>query len=213
MTSVDKPARAKWWMLASLVILLTVHGSTPVFSNEETGFPGSRPQPQFTEAGVEACLNCHQGEPIDQMSESAHGNLDNPHSPYATNGCESCHGPGSFHVSRARGGIGFPPLTSFRPRAESKVVQDQACTDCHENRMGRLSGIEWHGSVHQNIGMTCLSCHQLHVSSDPMRDRQQQNARCSQCHGRALEEHDRFEHAGIQFDELSCATCHDVHEY
>ena len=67
---------------------------------------------QFTEGGTELCLSCHGGESMTIMADTAHGNVDNPHTPYAQKGCESCHGPGSVHVSRAGGGIGFPLLLS-----------------------------------------------------------------------------------------------------
>ena len=213
MTSIDKPGRLKWWLLLVFALLVSLEGSTPVFSSGTAGFPGNPPKPQYTEQGVEGCLACHQGDKIVLMAETAHGNLEHPHTPYSTRGCESCHGPGSFHGSRARGGVGFPALITFHPRKESKAVQTQACTDCHGKSANNPRGIEWHGSRHQAIGMTCMSCHRLHVAEAPMKDLTQQNERCSQCHGRALEQHDRFEDAGIEFRELTCATCHDVHEY
>ena len=213
MHKANKTRGVKLWLLSILVLLSAAGSALIAQDGESNGFPGNRPQPQFTERGAEGCLLCHQGDKIVLMAETAHGNRDNPHTPYSQQACESCHGPGSFHVSRARGGVGFPPLTSFRPRMESKALQDQSCTQCHEKRMGSLPGIAWYGSHHQDIGLTCLSCHELHVAADPMADMGKQNHRCSQCHRRALEEHDRFENAGIRFDDLSCATCHDVHEF
>jgi len=48
-------------------------------------------------------------------------------------------------------------------------------------------------------------------SSDPISDRESQLATCSRCHRRHLEEHPRFEDKSIDFDALSCSTCHDVH--
>ena len=61
---------------------------------------------QFSAGGTEQCLTCHAGDNMTIMAETPHGNTDNPHSPYSKQGCESCHGPGSVHISRAGGGAG-----------------------------------------------------------------------------------------------------------
>jgi len=72
-----------------------------------------QPEAQFTAEGAERCLNCHAGERMTIMAETAHGNSQDPHTPFAKQGCESCHGPGSLHVSRARGGRGFPAMITL----------------------------------------------------------------------------------------------------
>ena len=71
------------------------------------------PDAQFTSEGSERCLTCHAGESMTAVLDTPHGDATNPHTPFANYGCESCHGPGSWHISRARGGAGFPPLLGF----------------------------------------------------------------------------------------------------
>ena len=166
---------------------------------------------QFTAEGTERCLNCHGGERMVLMAESSHGNLDNPHTPFAKQGCESCHGPGSLHVSRARGGAGFPPLAAFEDD-ESLRQQTQVCIDCHANGMGELEGMQWVGSLHDTDDVTCVSCHEAHVVGDALTDQKLQRDSCSTCHDEQIASHNLFENRGIVFDRLACYDCHDVHQ-
>jgi len=166
---------------------------------------------QFTAEGSERCLSCHGGERMSSVAETPHGMPENPHSPFAKQGCESCHGPGSLHVSRAAGGAGFPALTKF---GDDGVVAEQtaACISCHEEDMGDLEGMAWQGSLHDADDMTCVSCHTVHTTDNPLDEPQQQLATCSGCHQQQIAAHSRFEDKGIVFDKLRCYDCHDVHQ-
>jgi DmsE family decaheme c-type cytochrome len=166
---------------------------------------------QFTPAGAESCLRCHGGENMTVMAETAHGNPDDPHAPYAQQGCESCHGPGSLHVSRARGGAGFPALLRFGEK-NTRQEQKAACLACHAKDMGTAEGMEWAGSLHDTPRMTCTSCHTLHSTDNPLATREQQIESCSTCHEEEITNHRRFESKGIMFDQLTCYDCHDVHQ-
>ena len=181
------------------------------------------PEPQYTSEGTERCLACHGGEAMSVMAETPHGNLDNPLSPFSMEGCEACHGPGSIHISRARGGAGFPPLLGFHVREATadpeNVDQDalmamtSACTRCHSENMGDLEGIDWFGSVHAENNVTCVNCHsRLHSLEKPMADRKDQLETCNACHRDAIASHRTFEDRGIVFDRLTCYDCHDVHQ-
>ena len=170
------------------------------------------PEARYTGKGVEACINCHAGDTILVMAETAHGNRDDPHAPYSKDGCESCHGPGSLHISRARGGAGFPPLLSFGRRGDPVTKQLAACLGCHAEPMAERQGMAWAGSIHDTGRMTCSSCHRMHTTDDPMTDSAQQSTNCTMCHEEQITNHNRFEGKGIVFDTLSCATCHDVHQ-
>jgi len=171
------------------------------------------PQAQYTAGGTEACQRCHAGESMRVMGETPHGNADNPHTPYAQQGCESCHGPGSLHVSRARGGAGFPALLAFDRKKNSREEMNAPCTNCHEKDLGDTAAMEWTGSVHAESGITCVSCHSaMHSLENPLAGRDGQLKNCARCHGPAIDAHPRFEDKGIVFDRLSCTDCHDVHQ-
>ena len=83
----------------------------------------------FTRGGSEACLHCHSGEKMRAVQRSAHGNLVNKATPLASRGCEACHGPGSIHVSRAHGGVGFPKMINFGrgQKYSPRDTQIEAC--------------------------------------------------------------------------------------
>jgi DmsE family decaheme c-type cytochrome len=184
---------------------------TPAWVEAQTSRNVAGPDAQFTPEGTDRCLFCHGGESMTLMAETAHGNPANPDAPYAQKGCESCHGPGSLHVSRARGGRGFPALIRFG--SDRQVTeQTEACIDCHAKDMGELEGMEWAGSAHDVDKMTCVSCHQMHIVGSPLEDQTRQRESCAHCHEKQIANHRRFESAGIVFDKLSCYDCHDVHQ-
>jgi DmsE family decaheme c-type cytochrome len=169
--------------------------------------------PSFTSEGTEACLRCHSGEKMRAIALNSHGKVENSHSPAAANGCESCHGPGSIHVSRAHGGRGFPPLTTFGrgSKVSPREEQLQPCLSCHADETTGTQKITFIGSVHDKRTINCSTCHTLHVESDPVSDKDLQAAICYRCHRKQKEEHPRFEGKSINFEALSCSTCHDVH--
>lgn len=165
----------------------------------------------YTADGTEGCLACHGGDSMTVVGESPHGNTENPHSPYSMQGCESCHGPGSVHVSRAGGGAGYPKLLSFKTE-DNIPEQNAACLDCHAQTLGELEGMAWTGSLHDAGGLNCGACHDSHTVENPMADAALQQENCAGCHAEQIDAHPRFESAGINFDQLSCYTCHDVHQ-
>lgn len=166
---------------------------------------------QYTAEGSQRCLSCHGGPRMLAVAETAHGNLNNPFTPYSKQGCESCHGPGSLHVSRARGGIGFPAMLAFR-KDEPASRKNAACLSCHANEMGTLEGMAWADSIHDAAGLSCTSCHQGHTPGNPLAERGPQVELCATCHSAQITNHRRFENVGIVFDELKCFNCHDVHQ-
>ena len=203
------PAKCVRVMSAILVFALAGIISGPTAA--QNAGKSSAPESQYTAGGAERCLRCHAGERMMLMAETAHGHPDNPHTPFAGHGCEACHGPGSLHVSRARGGIGFPALIVFDDR-DSVARQTGACMSCHGDDMGDLEGLEWTGSVHDTDDVTCINCHEVHRIDNPLQGQKPQLEACSACHAEQIENHRRFEDKGIVFDNLSCFDCHDVHQ-
>ena len=169
----------------------------------------SKRTPQFTEEGTQSCLVCHSGERINAIRAGIHGETN----PLAEHGCEDCHGPGSFHVSRAHGGKGFPLMIAFGKGSDASPRDDQvgACLGCHANEAGSKEAIAFLGSVHDKPFVTCSACHSVHGDMDRITDKEQQAATCHGCHAKAKAEHSRFEDKSIDFDALKCSTCHDAH--
>ena len=170
------------------------------------------PEAKFTGGGPEACLKCHGGPTMKLIAETPHGDAENPHAPYGLESCESCHGPGSFHVSKARGGAGFPPLNDFTHTGAPRDGQFNTCIDCHAATSGARLGIGWTGSVHDISGMTCSSCHETHTTENVLADVTQQQFLCAGCHGLENSKHKGFEKNGIRLERLKCSTCHNPHD-
>jgi DmsE family decaheme c-type cytochrome len=194
--------------LSCLLMMLMAVG----LSSAQAQKPGAAPTAKFTEQGTERCLDCHGGEKMTLIADSPHGNEENPHTPYAQQGCESCHGEGSLHVSRARGGAGFPALIQFKRRGSSVEDQNGTCLNCHADEMGSLEGMAWAGSLHDTGRMTCGSCHSIHSTENAMANTAEQKKNCASCHEEQIAAHPRFENKGIVFDKLACGNCHDVHQ-
>lgn len=170
------------------------------------------PVAHYTDQGAEGCMRCHAGDRMAVIAETAHGDAKNPYSPYAQSGCEACHGPGSLHVSRARGGAGFPALIRFGRGGDPPAVQLDACLACHAEPMGDVPGMSWSGSLHDTGRMTCSTCHEIHTGAHPLASREAQVASCGRCHKAQIDNHKRFEAKGIDIDRLTCFDCHDPHQ-
>jgi DmsE family decaheme c-type cytochrome len=173
---------------------------------------GRMPEAHYTGKGPVVCTRCHASAKMTVIAETAHGDVKNPQSPFATQGCESCHGPGSLHISKARGGAGFPPLLSFGHRGDPVQRQLDICLDCHAETTGHRPGVGWTGSLHDNGHMTCSTCHLVHSKEDLRLDAAKQKRVCLLCHGDQVAKHDDFANSGILFGRLTCSTCHDVHQ-
>lgn len=177
--------------------------------------PSVQRNAQFTEEGTDGCLRCHSGEKMRAAAKSPHGNLNHPSAPFASGskGCESCHGPGSIHISRAHGGQGFPQLLIFGSKSDaaSRSAQIDSCLSCHSKALGSTPAIEFRGGVHDKKKVNCSSCHLAHAETDPISKKSVQSETCYNCHTTTQAKHPRFEDKSINFDALSCWTCHDVH--
>jgi DmsE family decaheme c-type cytochrome len=188
---------------------------------------GQQPDPQqtpgFTENGIDSCLLCHDVERMRLIAHTPHGKRDNPDTPFAKHGCESCHGPGSLHASRSRRGKGRPPMTTFGAGTNTPATkQTAACLACHDKDMGELEKMEWTGSTHAiaelegpdgvKSRLSCSSCHEIHVTDNPLEDQKTQAEACYRCHEKMKAQHPKFEDKGINIDNLTCWDCHDVHQ-
>ncbi len=197
------------FIISALIILCYC---SDIFAAQETARKPTR-TPIYTKAGSESCLRCHSGEKMRAITASPHGDTEVQGSPATAQGCESCHGPGSIHISRAHGGKGFPLLIQFgRGKSHSpREEQLHACLSCHADERWGEKQIVFMGSAHDRRTINCSNCHTVHAESDPISKKENQDRTCGRCHRKDIRDHPRFEEKSIDFDALSCSACHDVH--
>lgn len=183
-------------------------------SAQETADPTPQKRtPSYSEEGAESCLRCHAGGEMRAVQSGPHFNLQNPGAPAAHHYCESCHGPGSIHVSRAHGGRGFPPLTEFGRGGDKAPREEQvaACMQCHGTVGEVRKTIGFFGSPHDRKNINCSTCHTVHAKSDPIKERDEQAATCYRCHRKMKTAHPQFDSDSMNIHILRCSDCHDVH--
>ena len=194
--------------------LATAVALCPVALAEQGPFSvGATRTPKYTGQDSGVCFRCHSGEKMHAIADSPHGKPEKPDSSLPSWGCESCHGPGSFHVSRAHGGRGFPRMITFGRGSgvASREQQLKACLACHNEGSGEVDAIIWWGSIHDRGNFNCSSCHLIHAEFDPIKEKEYQDKTCFKCHRKQKSGHPKFEDKSIDFATLSCWTCHDVH--
>src|SRR5512141_3245556 len=99
----------------------------------ETEPAKASPAGPATYMGNEVCKACHATQ-FDKFSQTQMGKifLFNARTEAEKQACESCHGPGSNHVT-AGGGRGVGGMLTFRKDSgETAERQNQACLGCHQ---------------------------------------------------------------------------------
>jgi len=147
-------------------------------------------------------MGCHdQG---DSLKGTAHANAQNPRSPAATHGCESCHGPGQAHVSD-------DAKENIRKFGQMKPGEvSETCLTCH-NR-GEHAG--WEGSGHERRNLSCTTCHSVHSpkSKEHQFVKATETQLCATCHRLQVSKTERaVAHMPVREGKMSCSSCHNPH--
>jgi DmsE family decaheme c-type cytochrome len=159
------------------------------------------PQPASAEyAGEDTCLTCHADQ---AYKATAHGRAFNERTPAATQGCESCHGPGKAH---AEAGGDKALIRSYKALAPSEA--SATCTSCHN----RASHALWDGSQHDQRHVGCTTCHSIHSpKGEPQLAARTEIELCGTCHRNVANKQYRFNHMPVREDRMACGSCHNVH--
>lgn len=151
--------------------------------------------------GEAVCLTCHEGTTYVQ---TAHGRRGDPQTPAATQGCESCHGPGEAHVNAG----GDPDHIKHFAAMTAREVTD-TCTTCHN----RGEQAMWEGSPHESRDISCAACHSVHEPQSPEHDlvRTTEIEACGGCHRDKVMKLDRSGHMPVREGKMQCSSCHNPH--
>ena len=152
--------------------------------------------------GSKECLTCHDQE--EKLKGTPHWHASDPRSPAATQGCESCHGPGGAHAK--------DPTTikvkNLGPKGEAGVI-NATCTTCHN----RQNHVLWAGSQHESRGLACTTCHSVHSPKSEEKQLKEVTQRelCATCHRDKISKLDRSGHMPVREQKMECSSCHNVH--
>lgn len=177
-----------------------------------TGVTQESESPDYSRAGADTCLNCHDDSPefsLLAIFESRHAVTADERTPFAQLQCESCHGPGGEHAGRVRRGQERPPMVNFGREAETPIgEQNEVCLGCHAGHIGA----GWAGSVHESDDVGCADCHAVHIARDPVFNVAEQPEVCYPCHLRQRADVYRPYVHPIRFGKMACTACHNPHE-
>jgi predicted CXXCH cytochrome family protein len=171
-----------FWVAGALVALTVILLScSSLESNRTIMAPPSIPGAEFV--GSESCATCHE-EKTRNFRTAAHARLQAKGENAKNMGCESCHGPGSLHVSS--GGAAHTiinprksPETCFQchlnvraqfqlPHRHPVLEGKMSCSDCHNPHEGRAfkgggtsmqQSITGGGMGFMSVNDTCFQCH------------------------------------------------------
>jgi DmsE family decaheme c-type cytochrome len=156
-----------------------------------------------TYVGQDTCAGCHDTEGTN-IHQSAHGKAQNPRTPEAGRGCESCHGPGSAHVDDPSKPDSIKRFPTMNPRDVSDT-----CLACHS----RGNHTQWRGSMHDARNLSCATCHSVH---NPKSEKSQLKAAtivdtCKSCHTVEVAKQQRVGHMPVREGKMTCTSCHNPH--
>lgn len=156
--------------------------------------------------GDAKCTECHDeadSPDLLSISRTRHGVTADSRTPT----CTKCHGESDSHVGYK--GSGKPPTTdvSFGKKS-TNTAQQQAgsCLSCHDGDNKRT---HWEGSKHQIEGVSCTSCHQVHVQKDKVMAKTTQSDVCFSCHKTERAESKKV--SAHPLSKIGCSGCHNTH--
>jgi len=151
--------------------------------------------------GSDVCADCHQDK-IETMHASPHGQSADSRTPFAQQGCETCHGPGMLHFETDGNCI----ISMTGRYGESVFQRNGFCLDCHDsgNRM------HWFSSAHESEDIACVDCHSIHKLNDVI-ERTSQTEVCYTCHKDIRSETFRASSHPIRENKVICSDCHNPH--
>ncbi len=153
-----------------------------------------------TYVGSDTCSDCHD-EVAEKMKDNVHMRLAKFEAPGQAKGCEGCHGPGSKHVDEEDPAyiITFKNLNSFQA--------SDACLKCHSD----AETLHWGGSKHAMVGLSCMSCHDVHNGKGEYMLKAKTPDLCANCHKDIWSKTFLPEHHPIREGKVDCTDCHNPH--
>ncbi len=138
------------------------------------------------------CADCHD-EVAAAMANQIHMRIE-PFEVYGRQvGCEGCHGDGTQHMEEGDAAL-------IRTFTGNTAENSEACLSCHSLKEQG----EWHASTHSMENISCLDCHSIHQTVNPLNS-------CKGCHEEVYAQFDLPSHHPVREGRMSCVDCHNPH--
>jgi DmsE family decaheme c-type cytochrome len=160
--------------------------------------------------GAAFCVTCHDSDDMTDNSRSAHGFVADKRAP----DCISCHGKSEAHTYNPAKLTPQPKPDVTFGKTFGKVstvaadARNRSCQSCHDKDQKRAL---WSGSTHENAGITCDTCHQVHVNKDKILNKKVQADTCYTCHKEQRTQLNNASHHPVPEGKMTCSDCHNVH--
>lgn len=151
--------------------------------------------------GPDVCADCHQDK-VDNMKANPHGQAADPRTPFGSEGCETCHGPGMLHFKTDGNCI----ISMTGRYGESIEQRNTICLQCHKGG-GRM---HWPGSIHEAEDLACVDCHSIHARHD-VTERTAETDVCYRCHQNIRAQTLRVSRHPTRENKVICSDCHNAH--
>jgi DmsE family decaheme c-type cytochrome len=196
-----------------LVYLTLIAGIAAIMSCSSLSPPSLKPELNAAQShaqyvGASVCSSCHELE-TSHWSHTIHARI--PHLAAPGNpkveGCETCHGPGSEHVSAP---ADKSKIMAFTHQSGATVSQQNSmCLQCHSGK----ERIAWPGSVHQMNDLSCSDCHNpmAQFSQKGLLRKDGINQTCYSCHQQQRAEFRKRSHMPLPEGKVTCIDCHNPH--
>jgi DmsE family decaheme c-type cytochrome len=166
----------------------------------------------YSPRGADTCLKCHDEDsafPVYSIFKTKHAVTGDKRTPFAGLQCEACHGPiGEHGKSILRKGEKRAPIINFGPKSVvSFEKQNEICLGCHATDRR----ISWKGSSHDQVDVSCTSCHKVHAPRDRVLAKNEQPEVCYQCHKQQRADFYKPSVHPVRFGVMACSQCHNTH--
>jgi len=154
--------------------------------------------------GADICSECHE-EKFEQILPSRHAQMNDLRTPFAKQGCETCHGRGETHALSE--GEEFDGLIVYGKSSSIPAEeQNRRCLGCHQDT-GRM---HWQGSAHESADLMCTSCHLIH-QPDGILQKTKESDLCTECHTKVRADLYKISAHPVRDGLVTCTDCHDPH--
>lgn len=193
----------KWWIAAAAVLSCCGYARGQNQPAPAAAQAAAQQPPEFV--GSQVCQSCHE-DIFNSFQQSPHRQIETEKKYHAADhGCESCHGPGSNHISSVS-------AADIRNPARLRPAEtDRICLACHLNQPTHVGRIE---SSHARNQVSCIACHSIHKYGPNglvARRHAAVNALCADCHTDVWASFQRPYKHRLTEGAMDCVDCHNPH--